>query len=184
MDREIDLLQRRSADDARVIVLGGGLPSVETFPKDALARAFARLVSREDAGMQYGWPEGQERLRAVIASRSDFGLEIDEPEQHHDRLGPDDYAELLEDDDHCGRLHASPSTRIVVIPLRPHMRPESFRCGSNLRRPPGAFRYSNPHRRRRGFFLARDAASAELRSGKCLRSFAQIDLCGAQIRAG
>ena len=29
-----------------------------------------------------------------------FVLEIEEPEQLNDLLGPDDYAELLEDDDH------------------------------------------------------------------------------------
>lgn len=69
MDDEIDALTRRSAGDASVIALGGGLPAVETFPRAKLAAAFARSIRDDDSALQYGWPEGRERLRDAIAKR-------------------------------------------------------------------------------------------------------------------
>lgn len=65
----IDELLRRAASNG-AISLGGGLPADELFPRGALARAFLRSVGRRGGGaLQYGWPEGDEALRAWIASR-------------------------------------------------------------------------------------------------------------------
>jgi 2-aminoadipate transaminase len=70
MDERIDAIQRRTAGDPRVIGLAGGLPSEAQFPKRALARAFVRVLEHAGApALQYGWAEGFESLRALIASR-------------------------------------------------------------------------------------------------------------------
>lgn len=70
MDAEVERLARKSAEDARAISLGGGLPAPETFPRAELTRAFSRLMEDELAeALQYGWPEGRERLRAFVAER-------------------------------------------------------------------------------------------------------------------
>jgi 2-aminoadipate transaminase len=70
VNARIDRLQRRSAEDRRVITLGGGLPSVMQFPRGALGAAFMRAIGEPAAGaLQYGWPEGAEPLREWIAAR-------------------------------------------------------------------------------------------------------------------
>lgn len=70
MDPRIDDLQRKGAAISRVIALAGGLPAPELFPRSALASSFLRAL-RAPGGdaLQYGWPEGRERLRAWIAGR-------------------------------------------------------------------------------------------------------------------
>lgn len=67
MDPRIDRLQRISARRKGLLPLGGGLPAAELFPRRLLAGAFRSAVSSE--ALQYGWPEGNERLRAFIAER-------------------------------------------------------------------------------------------------------------------
>lgn len=50
--------------------MAGGLPARELFPRAALTRAFVAALSRPAmAPLQYGWPEGSQRLRAWIAAR-------------------------------------------------------------------------------------------------------------------
>jgi 2-aminoadipate transaminase len=70
MDDRIDAIQRRTAGDPRVIGLAGGLPSEAQFPKRELARSFVRVLEHAGApALQYGWAEGFESLRGLIASR-------------------------------------------------------------------------------------------------------------------
>ncbi|HEX2573841.1 MAG TPA: PLP-dependent aminotransferase family protein [Polyangia bacterium] len=70
MDPRIERLQRQAAADQETIGLAGGLPADEQFPRTPLARAFLRAISPPGvSGLQYGWPEGRERLRAWIAER-------------------------------------------------------------------------------------------------------------------
>jgi 2-aminoadipate transaminase len=70
MDDRIDALQRRSARDPRAIGLAGGLPSEAQFPKRELGRSFFRVLEQAGApALQYGWAEGFESLRGLIASR-------------------------------------------------------------------------------------------------------------------
>jgi 2-aminoadipate transaminase len=70
MDEQLDELQRRAAADPRVIGLAGGLPNKGQFPRRALARSFLRAVRQAGTpALQYGWPEGSERLRAFVADR-------------------------------------------------------------------------------------------------------------------
>jgi 2-aminoadipate transaminase len=70
MDDRIDAIQRRSAGDPRVIGLAGGLPSEAQFPKRELTRSFFRVLEQAGApALQYGWAEGFESLRELIASR-------------------------------------------------------------------------------------------------------------------
>jgi 2-aminoadipate transaminase len=64
----LDWLRRSCAADGRVIALSGGLPSSDTFPSAALARAFQRVAALADS-LQYTWPEGREGLRRAIAFR-------------------------------------------------------------------------------------------------------------------
>ncbi len=64
----LDWLRRRCAADERVISLGGGLPSSDTFPSAALTRAFNRILALPDS-LQYSWPEGREGLRRAISGR-------------------------------------------------------------------------------------------------------------------
>jgi 2-aminoadipate transaminase len=70
MDRRIDELQRRGAAAPDVIALGGGLPAPDLFPRLALASSFLRVVrAPSSTALQYGWPEGQEKLRSWVAGR-------------------------------------------------------------------------------------------------------------------
>src|SRR5258706_408282 len=70
MDRRIDELQRRGAATPQVIGLGGGLPAPELFPRIGLAASFFRVIGAPAGqALQYGWPEGQERLRSWVAAR-------------------------------------------------------------------------------------------------------------------
>jgi 2-aminoadipate transaminase len=119
MDPRIDDLQRRGAASSRVISLAGGLPALELFPRSALSSSFLRVIRapRGDA-LQYGWPEGRERLRAWVASRlRRRGADVDENDvvitsgaqqaldiaigllfRHGDRIGcdPESYAGALD----------------------------------------------------------------------------------------
>ena len=66
----IDALQRRAAADPRVTGLAGGLPAEAQFPKRALALSFLRALRKTGApALQYGWVEGSETLRALVARR-------------------------------------------------------------------------------------------------------------------
>ncbi len=70
MDPRIERLQRASANERGLLCLAGGLPAEELFPRRALAEAFERAVRTSPCGaLQYGWPEGNEALRAWIAAR-------------------------------------------------------------------------------------------------------------------
>jgi 2-aminoadipate transaminase len=70
VDPRIERLQRQAAADRESIGLAGGLPADEQFPRTPLARAFLRAISPPGvSGLQYGWPEGRERLRTWIAER-------------------------------------------------------------------------------------------------------------------
>jgi 2-aminoadipate transaminase len=69
VDERIEAIQRRTARDRDVIGLAGGLPSEVQFPKRKLARSFFRVLGREGTpALQYGWAEGFERLRTMIAA--------------------------------------------------------------------------------------------------------------------
>lgn len=51
-------------------MLGGGLPSAELFPRKELASTFLAVVYEPGcSALQYGWPEGDPRLREWIAAR-------------------------------------------------------------------------------------------------------------------
>ena len=70
MDDRIEAIQRRTAGNPRVIGFAGGLPSEAQFPKRGLARSFIRVLEQAGApALQYGWAEGFESLRELIASR-------------------------------------------------------------------------------------------------------------------
>lgn len=70
MDPRIERLQRASAKREGVISFAGGLPADELFPRRRLAAAFLAAVGKPSSGaLQYGWPEGNEGLRAWIAAR-------------------------------------------------------------------------------------------------------------------
>jgi 2-aminoadipate transaminase len=70
MDDRIDAIQRRTAGNPRVIGLAGGLPSEAQFPKRELTRSFIRVLGQSGApALQYGWAEGFESLRELVASR-------------------------------------------------------------------------------------------------------------------
>jgi 2-aminoadipate transaminase len=67
---KIDDIQREAAASARVIGLAGGLPAEEQFPKRAMAAAFLRALHKRGApALQYGWVEGSEALREIVAGR-------------------------------------------------------------------------------------------------------------------
>jgi 2-aminoadipate transaminase len=51
-----------------MISLAGGLPADDLLPREALAKAFA-AVSRAGEALQYGWPEGDSRVRSWVAER-------------------------------------------------------------------------------------------------------------------
>lgn len=66
----MDRLIREGAADSGVILLGGGMPAPELFPRERLADAF--LSAMDDptgAALQYDWPEGQAGLRDWVAER-------------------------------------------------------------------------------------------------------------------
>jgi 2-aminoadipate transaminase len=53
-----------------IISFAGGLPAPETFPVEAIARAYADVLAREGGvALQYGTTEGHKPLRAFIAER-------------------------------------------------------------------------------------------------------------------
>lgn len=66
MDRQVEELQRRCVARPGVLALAGGMPSPETFPMVALAKALGETP--RDA-LQYDWPEGRAGLRGWIAAR-------------------------------------------------------------------------------------------------------------------
>lgn len=66
----IDALQRACAGRSDVIGLAGGLPDASLFPRDAMRSALAAVMRDPKlAALQYGWPEGDEPLRAWLAAR-------------------------------------------------------------------------------------------------------------------
>lgn len=69
MDPRITELQKRAAASADVIGLAGGLPADELMPRAELARVLAEVTANKDGALQYGWPEGEQTLRAWIARR-------------------------------------------------------------------------------------------------------------------
>ncbi|HEY2509279.1 MAG TPA: PLP-dependent aminotransferase family protein [Polyangiaceae bacterium] len=70
MDPRIDRLQRASANAPSSIGLAGGLPAPELFPRAGFAQAFLDAVRVPACpALQYGWPEGDEGLRAWVAAR-------------------------------------------------------------------------------------------------------------------
>jgi 2-aminoadipate transaminase len=53
-----------------VIALAGGLPDPALFPRVAMQRALATVMAEPKlVALQYGWPEGDEKLRKWIAAR-------------------------------------------------------------------------------------------------------------------
>lgn len=71
-DGRMELMAREAADNPRVLALGGGLPAPDSFPRQALAQAFEKLMSDPELGhqaLQYGWPEGHGPLREFITQR-------------------------------------------------------------------------------------------------------------------
>jgi 2-aminoadipate transaminase len=66
----IEAIHRACAARGDVIGLAGGLPDAALFPREAMRRALAAVMSDPKLGaLQYGWPEGEESLRAWIAAR-------------------------------------------------------------------------------------------------------------------
>lgn len=66
----IDALQRACAARGDVVGLAGGLPDPALFPREPMRRALAAVVRDPRlAAFQYGWPEGDEALRAWLAKR-------------------------------------------------------------------------------------------------------------------
>jgi len=66
---DILALLRRAAGADDVIGLAGGLPAETLLPREALAHAIATTTARSGSALQYGWAEGDPRLRAWIATR-------------------------------------------------------------------------------------------------------------------
>jgi 2-aminoadipate transaminase len=68
--RSIETLQRACAARTDVIALAGGLPDPELFPREPMQRAIDVVMAEPKLGaLQYGWPEGDEKLRRWIARR-------------------------------------------------------------------------------------------------------------------
>jgi len=66
----LDALIRQGAADTGVIMLGGGMPASELFPREALTAAFqSAMEDPAAAALQYDWPEGQGGLRQWVAAR-------------------------------------------------------------------------------------------------------------------
>lgn len=63
---ERDKLARKAAAEPGVISFAGGLPDSKLFPTRELGVALQGALTNDEA-LQYGWPEGAERLRAHIA---------------------------------------------------------------------------------------------------------------------
>lgn len=65
-----DALKRRAADTPGLISFAGGLPAPGEFPRAKLAASFVRALQNPSCpALQYGWPEGDEDLRAWIAGQ-------------------------------------------------------------------------------------------------------------------
>ena len=72
------MLQKEAAARADVIGLAGGLPADDLMPRDELSRVLADVCARKEEALQYGWPEGEETLRAWIAKRlAKRGADVD-----------------------------------------------------------------------------------------------------------
>lgn len=66
----LDALIRHGAAESGVIMLGGGMPASELFPREALTEAFqSAMEDPAAAALQYDWPEGRGGLREWVASR-------------------------------------------------------------------------------------------------------------------
>lgn len=68
MKEKLDRLLREHATAPHVVALSGGLPANAQFPRQELTASFLRVV-QDPAALQYGWPEGLDRLREQIARR-------------------------------------------------------------------------------------------------------------------
>jgi 2-aminoadipate transaminase len=70
MSSRIERVQRAAAARKDVLSFAGGLPDPAVFPRAALTGAFLRAIVHSGVpALQYGWPEGQPRLRQFIADR-------------------------------------------------------------------------------------------------------------------
>ncbi len=66
----LDALIRQGAADSGVIMLGGGMPASELFPREAFSTAFrASMEDPAAVALQYDWPEGQSGLREWVSAR-------------------------------------------------------------------------------------------------------------------
>jgi 2-aminoadipate transaminase len=76
---EIEILLRKAAGERHVLAMGGGLPSPEQFPRRALVKALADVALQPaPEALQYGWPEGSQGLRSLIADHlRSRGAEVD-----------------------------------------------------------------------------------------------------------
>ncbi|WP_437590147.1 PLP-dependent aminotransferase family protein [Sorangium sp. So ce1000] len=67
---QFEILKRRAADTPGLISFAGGLPAPGEFPRSKLAASFVRALQTPSCpALQYGWPEGDEDLRAWIAGQ-------------------------------------------------------------------------------------------------------------------
>lgn len=69
MEQRVRALHKVAAARNGVIGLAGGLPADELLPQAELSAALAAAASSDADALQYGWPEGDDRLRDWIASR-------------------------------------------------------------------------------------------------------------------
>jgi 2-aminoadipate transaminase len=70
VDARIERLQRLSASSPGTIALGGGLPAEELFPRAQIVTAFLEAIRAPACpALQYGWPEGDLKLREWIGAR-------------------------------------------------------------------------------------------------------------------
>jgi 2-aminoadipate transaminase len=69
VDARILPLHKAAAGRKDLLGLAGGLPADELMPQTELATALAQAAGSGADALQYGWPEGDEALRAWIASR-------------------------------------------------------------------------------------------------------------------
>lgn len=78
MDRAVEEMQKRAAGEPDVVGLCGGLPAPELLPRGAASRALAEVpADRAADALQYGWAEGDERLRGwVVARLAERGAEL------------------------------------------------------------------------------------------------------------
>ncbi len=69
-DSAIRALAKRLSQRTDVVSFAGGMPAPETFPREAFARAFDAVLSRDgNAALQYGPTDGYAPLREWIAAR-------------------------------------------------------------------------------------------------------------------